>query len=315
MNLINELTIIVISYNTKDLTLACLKSIYDQTRSICFDVIVLDNNSVDGSATAIAQEFPQIELISLQENIGFARANNLASKQVTGDYILLLNPDTLILDNAIEKLVDFAKQYSESGIWGGRTVFSDGTLNRTSCFGKTTTWSLFCRTFFLSALFSKSKFFNYEMYGNWQHDTIEKVDVVSGCLFLITKELWNQLDGFDKHFFMYGEEVDLCLRAKKLGYSPMVTYQATIVHYGGASEKVHAEKLNKILAAKISLIKKHSQSINCSIELFLMYLYPLLRVIILKLLSLWNKKYYELYCTWLTAWKNRVLWVKGNSDD
>jgi GT2 family glycosyltransferase len=310
-----DLTIIVISYNTQDMTISCLKSVYEQTRNITYNVIIVDNSSNDGSATEIAKQFPKTELIKLEENIGFARANNLAAEKAIGHYILLLNPDTLVLNNAIENLLDFAKQNPKAGIWGGRTIFADGSLNRTSCFGKTTTWSLFCRTFFLSALFSRSKIFNYEMYGNWRHDTVEQVDIVSGCFFLITSSLWEQLAGFDKHFFMYGEEVDLCLRAKKMGYLPMVTPEATIIHYGGASEKTHAGKLNKILAAKISLIKKHSQFLNRHVELLLMYLYPLLRVVAFRLVSLLNNKHYETYCSWKSTWENRALWIKGNNND
>lgn len=309
----SNLTIIVISYNTKDLTLACLKSVYEQTKNISFNLIVVDNNSKDGSAHAIANAFPKIQLIKLDENIGFARANNLAVKQVTGNYILLLNPDTVVLDHGIEKLLTFAKQMPGAGIWGGKTLFADGSLNPTSYYAYSTTWALFCRVFFLSALFSYLESFKPQAFGEWRDETIKQVDIVTGCFFLIKKELWSHLEGFDKDFFMYGEEVDLCLRAKKVGYYPMVTPQAVIIHYGGASEKVHAEKLNKILAAKVSLIKKHSQPIDAYIGQLLMYFYPLPRVIVLGGLAFFNKKYHAAYTAWHIAWKNRALWIKGNS--
>jgi GT2 family glycosyltransferase len=308
----NNLTIIVISYNTKELTLTCLKSVYQETKNIHFHLIVVDNNSEDGSADAIAHQFPNLELIKLDKNIGFARANNLAAKRAIGNYILLLNPDTVILDNAIDNLIDFAQQNPKAGIWGGKTLFADGSLNPTSYYSNTTTWHLFSRVFFLSALYSYLQSFKAQAHGKWQHEIIKKVDIVTGCFFLITKELWNNLDGFDKNFFMYGEEADLCLRAKKMGCAPMVTPKATIIHYGGASERVHAEKLNKILAAKVSLIKKHSRPIDSYLQQLLMYLYPIPRVISLGLLSIFNKKYHPLYLTWYIAWKNRDLWIKGN---
>ena len=117
------LSILVVSYNTRDMTLECLRSVIAQTRTP-FELIVLDNASSDGSAEAIAVEFPDITLLAETRNHGFARANNIAAEHAKGEYLLLLNPDTIVLDGALDKLLTFARRAPDARIWGGRTVFA-----------------------------------------------------------------------------------------------------------------------------------------------------------------------------------------------
>jgi GT2 family glycosyltransferase len=250
------LSVLIISYNTRDLTLACLGSLYQQTRG-GLEVVVVDNASTDGSADAIAAAFPQARLIRSEQNLGFAAGNNLAAAEAKGDYLLLLNPDTVIMDGAVDKLLEFAQANPQAGIWGGRTVFADGTLNPASCWARQTPWSVFCVATGLSSLFRRSRVFNREGYGGWARDCVRQVEIVSGCFLLIRRDLWEQLGGFDPAFFMYGEEADLCLRAAALGARPMMTPEATIVHHGGASERVRGEKLVRLLKAKVLLIRRH----------------------------------------------------------
>lgn len=252
-----ELSVIVVSYNTRELTLACLESVYAQTRGLDFEILVVDNDSRDGSATAIAQRFPQVKLITLNDNIGFARANNLAAKQARGEYILLLNPDTVVLDRAINKLLAFAKARPAAGIYGGRAWFGDGRLNSTSCWARSTPWSEFCHAVGLTTLFRRSPWLNPEGMGPWKRDTVRDVDIVTGCFLLIQRELWQRLDGFDPAFFMYGEEADLCLRARQLGAQPTICPDAEIIHYGGKSERSRADKLVRLLNARRRLIQRH----------------------------------------------------------
>src|SRR5690606_30095528 len=128
-------------------------------------VLVVDNASPDGSAAAIEAEFPQACLIAEPQNHGFARANNLAAARATGRYLLLLNPDTVVLDGAIQKLVVFADAHPDAGIWGGRTVFEDGRVNPTCCWRFPTVWSMFCRGTGLAAMFRRSALFAPESFG------------------------------------------------------------------------------------------------------------------------------------------------------
>jgi len=279
-----DLSIIIISYNTKELTLACLQSIFQQTGDISFEVIVLDNDSQDGSAKAIAAAFPQVKLLAHSENLGFAGGNNLAAKKGAGEYILLINPDTVVLDGAIQKLLRFAKANPAAGIWGGRTLFADKSLNPASCWRKPTLWEIFCRSFMLASLFPNSFVFNSGSYSGWDRSTIRQVDIVSGCFFLLKRELWEKLDGFSPEFFMYGEEVDLCLRAKKFGVKPLVTPDATIIHYGWSARKYGVGK-------------------------FIFQMYPFSRMIVSKTLGLFKEKFSKNADVWVELWRRRKEWL------
>ncbi len=186
-----------------------------------------------------------------------AKANNLAAAHASGRYLLLLNPDTLVLDHAVDRLVAFAERTPSARIWGGRTLFGDGTLNPASCWRKVNLWRVMCRVAGLDVRFPASRLLNSEAYGGWDRDSERQVDIVSGCFFLIERELWEELGGFDPRYVMYGEEADLCLRADALGARPRITPDAEIVHYGGASESVRSQKHIKLLAAKITLARDH----------------------------------------------------------
>lgn len=252
-----DLSIIVVSYNTREMTLACLQSLVVEKRSVHFELIVVDNNSKDGSADAIRKQFAQVRLLALEENIGFARANNLAARLCRGRRILLLNPDTVILDGAVDKLCEFADETPACRIWGGRTVFADGSLNSTSCWRGMSLWSVFCFAVGLSYLAPKSPFLNVEGYGGWLRDNVRYVDIVTGAFFLIDREVWEKLGGFDSNFFMYGEEADLCIRARAVGATPIITPSAIIVHYGNASASSSGERRVQMLRGKVTLMNRH----------------------------------------------------------
>ncbi|WP_018294785.1 glycosyltransferase family 2 protein [Mariprofundus ferrooxydans] len=305
-----ELSIIIVSYNTKELTLACLKSVFEETEGVDFEVIVLDNNSSDFSAEAIASEYPQVQLIANKENLGFAGGNNLAAMDASGEFLLLLNPDTIILNAAIQNLLSFAKDNIHAKIWGGRTLFGDKSLNPSSCWRETYLWEIFCRSFMLSSLFPNSHVFNTGSYGGWDRSAVRQVDIVSGCFFMLKRDLWEKLGGFSPEFFMYGEEADLCLRAAKLyGAKPMVTPDATIIHYGGASEKLRADKMVRLLNAKRLLIKKHWPVWKYKLGMLIYPLYPMNRALVFRVLGLIKKKYNAESSDWLDVWHRRKEWM------
>lgn len=304
-----DLSIIIISYNTREMTLACLQSIFQQTSGISFEVIVLDNDSQDNSAEEIAAAFPQVKMLAHKENLGFAGGNNLAAKEAKGEYILLINPDTVVLDGAIQKLVRFAENYPAAGIWGGRTLFADKTLNPASCWRKPSLWEIFCRSFMLSSFFPNSFVFNSGSYSGWDRSTVRQVDIVSGCFFLLKRELWEKLDGFSPEFFMYGEEADFCLRAHRLGAKPMVTPDATIIHYGGASEKILADKMVKLLKAKRQLMKNHWSARKYKVGKFIFQMYPFNRMLVSKILGLFQRNIIKKADVWRELWQRRKEWL------
>lgn len=305
-------TIIVVSYNTREMTLECLRSVRDQT-TIPYELIVMDNDSKDGSAEAIAAEFPDINLMAEKDNHGFAKANNIVAKIAKGEYVLLLNPDTIVLDGAIDNLIGFAKEKPDAMIWGGRTLYGDRSLNPTNCWRKMSLWSLFCRLVGLSGLLPQSGLFNPEAYGGWRRDTEQDVDIVTGCLFLMKRRDWSSLGGFDLKYFMYGEEADLCLRARKLGAQPRITPQAEIVHYVGESSKVRSRKQVMILKAKMTLIGQYFPAIQKPVGKLLLWLWPLSRVFASSILAGVTKKqkWKDTRDSWRDVWGQRSDWVKG----
>lgn len=308
-----DVSILVVSYNTRELTLAALRSAIAETNHVSYEIVVIDNASVDGSAEAITREFPDVRLVALQDNIGFAAANNRASAMARGDFLLLLNPDTVVLDGAIDHLVNFARREPIAKIWGGRTLFEDRRLNPASCWGRMTLWSLFCRATGLAAIFRRSETFNPEAYGSWPRDRVRAVDIVSGCFFLIRRDLWQSLGGFAPVFFMYGEEADLCLRAAKLGARPMLTPDATIVHLGGASEPARADKMIKLLAAKASLIERHFSGLSRSLGLMLLAAWPASRWLAHSLIASLTKseRHRKSASEWKAVWASRKRWSAG----
>lgn len=300
-----RLSILVVSYNTREMTLACLASVFAETRTP-FELIVVDNASADGSAAAIAAAFPGVTLMAETENHGFARANNLAARRARGEYLLLLNPDTVVLDGAIDRLLAFAAARPEAGIWGGRTLYGDRTLNPTSCWRRMTLWSVTSQVLGLSSLFRASPLFNPEGYGGWRRDSEREVDIVTGCFLLIRRDFWERLGGFDPAFVMYGEEADLCLRARAAGARPRITPEAAIVHYAGASEKVRADKMVRLLKAKVLLVRRHFPAWQRPVALFAFRLWPLSRAWGTRLLGRQAAAR-----TWGEIWARRAEWWDG----
>jgi GT2 family glycosyltransferase len=305
--------ILVVSYNTREMTLGCLRSVFEQARATPFELIVVDNASGDGSADAIEREFPRVRLIRSAENLGFAKANNLAAKEATGGLLLLLNPDTVVLDQAIDRLIAFAAERPEAGIWGGRTLFPDGSLNPTSCWRFMSLWSLFAQAVGLTALWRDSEVFNPEGYGGWRRDSVREVELVTGCLLLIRRDLWGKLGGFDESFFMYGEEADLCYRARTMGIRPMMTPNAAIIHYDGASDRVFSAKVTKLLSGKVLFMKKHWPLPKRVAGVVLLELLVLIRMMGLPLASfvMGSRGRLSAAAEWRDVWLARSRWARG----
>lgn len=303
-----ELSIILVSYNTADYTIRALESVYAQTHGD-FEVIVVDNASSDDSVKKIKDNFPQIKLIESKTNLGFAGGVQLGTKASIGKYFLLLNPDTIVLDQAIDRLLQFAKQYANNGIWGGVTLNNDLSINTQHAWSQPSFRNLLFSALGLEKLLNKSCFFNHSNYGCWTRNTIKEVDIISGCFFLITRELWDKLGGLDTTFFMYAEEADFCLKAKKLGYQPIVNPEARIIHHGGVSHSRFSGKLIKLLKGKVELINRHIPAWKKPIYKSLLYLYVFNKYFMHKLL----KRNTEQSMEWQIVFDQRQQWLKGYS--
>lgn len=299
------------------MTLECLEAV--RSGVACqHQIIVVDNSSSDGSAESIREKFPEVHLISLDQNLGFAAANNLAAKQASGDYILLLNPDTVVLDDCIHQVLDFAVARPNARIWGGRTLFGDRTLNPASAWRRISLWSCICEVLGLTKAFSKSEVFNREAYGGWKRDSVRQVDIVSGCFLLISRLDWQALGGFDETFFMYGEDADLCLRATQdLGALPAITPKATLIHYGGASENVREDKIVRLLRAKVELVLKHTSKPSRAATYYALRLWPLSRWLMYTAAGAIKRSgsFRSRAEIWHNIWKRRIEWEGGFSDE
>jgi len=302
-----ELSIILVSYNTADYTVRALRAVFAETEATTFEVIVVDNQSGDNSVTLIREHFPQVRLIESGANLGFAGGVSIGIEASKGDYVLMLNPDTVVLEQAIDRLMAFAHRYPEHGIWGGVTLNNDLSLNTQHAWARPDFSSLLFSALGLSRLFVSSCFFNHVNYGCWDRQSVREVDIISGCFFLTRRSIWNELGGFDPAFFMYAEEADFCLRAIQAGYQPVVTPEARIIHHGGVSHHRFSGKQIKLLKGKVELINRHVPTWKKPVYRFLLYLYVLNKYLSHRLLKSGTEQAQE----WNTVFEHRTNWLRG----
>lgn len=307
----NQLDIILVSYNTADYTRRAIESVYNETHDTDFRIIMVDNDSKDNSVALIAESFPEVKIIQSGANLGFAGGVNLGAKAGDGDYILLLNPDTVILDGAIDKLMAYAQKTPQAGIWGGVTLNNDLSLNPNNARARLSFRTLLFSALGLSKAFNGSCFFNHDNYGCWDRKTEREVDVITGCFFLTPRALWEELHGLDETFFMYAEEADYCIRAIKKGYQPRVTPDARIIHHGGVSEANLSGKMLKLLKGKAELINKHAANWQKPLYKWLLQLHVLNKLISLKLASLIKNNRREALSEWRKVYQQRKQWLRG----
>ena len=305
------LSVIVVSYQTRELVLSALRSLFAETARDDFEVLVVDNASTDGSADAVEAAFPEVILIRSDKNVGFAAANNIAAKRAAGRFLLLLNPDTLVHSGAVDRLLSAALEDESPQIWGGRTFFGDGTLNASSCWARPTPWSALMGALGLAARATRSDLLNPEGMGSWDRSSSRVVDIVSGCFLLIRADLWRSLSGFDSRFFMYGEDADLCLRAHLHGARPTIIPDACITHYGGRSERTRSGKMIKLFTAKAQLFALYQRPLSGRFCLATLSLWAVVRLAVSTLLSPFGQKRREDVGEWWTVLRHRREWVSA----
>lgn len=266
-----DVSVIIVNWNTRDITCECLQSVYDQTHNITFEVILVDNDSSDGSVEAIRSQFPQVQLIENKDNKGFAAANNQGFELARGRYVLLLNPDTVVLDGAIQKTVAFMDTRSDAAVVGIRNDDRDGNLAK-NCFQFASIQNLIISTMGLHRAFPKSKLFGRERLLWWDYLSVREVDVVAGCYMLVRAEAMDEVGVMDEGYFMYGEEMEWCWRFNQAGWKILYYPDASIIHYGGMSAAqnpvgMHMEQrksyLRFIRARQGAIAEKAAQMLIC----------------------------------------------------
>ncbi|HWX19236.1 MAG TPA: glycosyltransferase family 2 protein [Candidatus Binatia bacterium] len=229
-----KLSIVIICWNDLKVIINCLKSIFDETANLDFEVIVSDNGSTDGSRDHIRQQFPKVRIVENGANLGFAKGNNAGIAVAKGEYILILNPDTIIHDRALEKLVAFAERHPDGGAFGCRVLNPDGSFQNPAR-PIPTVFGYLVAALRLQWLGHLSKVFESNVYPGWQGQNERPIGYQSGCCVLFRGELLRRLGSFDERFFYHFEESDLCFRVWKSGASVVFYPGAEITHLGGQS--------------------------------------------------------------------------------
>jgi GT2 family glycosyltransferase len=230
-----DVSIIIVNWNTRELLRDCLASIIRQTRGVSYEITVVDNASSDGSASMCELCFPSVKLIENRINRGFAAANNQGLEIASARYSLLLNPDTVVLDGAIDRCVAYADAHPDIGVVGCQVLEKDGRIQQTG-FSFPSPWTLFLTLTGLPRLFPRSLIFAKPELGWWMRDSEEDIDVISGMFMLVRREAIQQVGVMDERYFVYAEEADWCFRFYKAGWRRVFFPQAKIIHIDGGGK-------------------------------------------------------------------------------
>ncbi|MBM9520177.1 glycosyltransferase family 2 protein [Desulforhopalus vacuolatus] len=253
-----KVSVIIVSYNTREILARCLQDLFDKSGEEEMEVFVVDNDSADDSAEMVAKKFPQIHLIVNRENCGFAAANNQAWERAGGEFILLLNPDAYIRQNAVRNVRKFLESHSDCGLCGGRLVNLDGDLDP-SARRFPNAWYKLLTVSGISARLPGSTFFNRCNFGGFPHDHPIEVDWVPGTFTMYRRQLLEKIGFFDERFYIYYEETDLCLRAKRASWKVFFTPDAEVLHIGGACSKTRTDKEYDPAASQILIFRMRSE--------------------------------------------------------
>jgi len=299
-----EVSVVIVSFNTRKRTLACVRSVLAHPPADGTEVVVVDNDSHDGSAAALEEAFPGIAVVRSGGNLGFARAVNLGAASGSGEYLLLLNPDTVVRPGALAALLEYARAHPSNGVYGGRTFREDGELDPSSCWGAPTLWSLTCFATGLSTAFAGSSVFDPESLGSWRRDSVREVPVVTGCLLLVSRADFDRIGGMDERFFLYGEDAEFSLRAARAGLRPVIVPEASIVHAVGASTGARGRKMTMVLAGKVTLLRSAWSPNRARLGVGMLAAGVRLRALLETVTRRRDRM-------WAHAWEHRADWLPG----
>ncbi len=277
-----DVSVIIVSYNVSSFLQQCLQSLYQPHSKYKFEVWIVDNASTDGSQQIIQSQFPEVHWIQNQQNLGFATANNQAIVKSQGRFIWLLNPDTVLVNDALAPLVEFLDKNPQTAACGSRLLNPDGSL-QPSCYPFPTLRREFWRLFHLDSILRIS---SYPMQ-QWNINHHHEVDNIQGASLLVRKSFLDQVGFLDNSFFMYTEEVDLNYRLKKAGWKNFWIPRSEIIHYGGQSTKQNqTEMFLQLYKTKIQFFQKHYGQTTKWIYKLILFVSAVTRIAISPLLFL-----------------------------
>jgi N-acetylglucosaminyl-diphospho-decaprenol L-rhamnosyltransferase len=303
----NALSVIIVSWNTRQLLKNCLDSIFANPPTSPFEIWVVDNASTDGTPKMVQERYSQVHFIENHENVGFARANNQAIKQCTGKYILLLNPDTFVDSCSLEIMVDFLEGNSMAGAAGARLFNPDGTMQISSH-----PWPTLSRE--LLRLFHLDRILPYTEYpqNKWIKGSAQEVDVLMGACLILRKDILDQIGYLDEDYFIYSEEVDLCYRIQRAGWSLYWIPQAKVVHFGGQStQQVPTQMFLNLYHSKIKYFRKHYGTLAAKIYILILMFASLSRIVMVPIIFFEKAVYRRRHLTLVNRYWRLIITLFG----
>jgi O-antigen biosynthesis protein len=282
------LSVVIVTWNVRDLLRDCLGSLAQDGIPNWAEVFVVDSASSDDSAAMVRREFPWVHLIASDLNLGFSRGNNRALRLARGEYVLLLNPDTLVHPGALRAMVDFAQAHPSVGVVGPKQYSGSGAIQYEGAVDFPNIWNVLCDWTLLSKIFPKSKLFCGRKMGYWGHDDDREVPAVPGSAMLLGSNVLERVGMLDETMFM-AEDMDLCQRVRKAGWSVYYLGSASIVHYGGESLKRDGNAGRQLQIAFQSFwlyLRKHRGAAAAATMSFTMFVWSLFALAVASLLAL-----------------------------
>ncbi|MCL5113979.1 MAG: glycosyltransferase family 2 protein [Patescibacteria group bacterium] len=249
-----DLSIVIVSYNAREFLLNCLLSIKKSVGNLKHEVIVVDNDSSDRSSEMVKNKFPSAVLIESKRNLGFSKANNLGVKKTKGKYILFLNPDTLLRDDVLDKMVKFMDNHKSVGVSTCKLVMPNGKLDDACHRGFPTPWNAFCYFSGLSKIFSHSRIFSGYNLGFLDLSKTHEIDACAGAFMLVRREAGEEISWWDEDYFFYGEDLEFCYRLKEKGWKTYFIPSVSILHHKGVSGGI--KKISKEVSTADKKTKK-----------------------------------------------------------
>ncbi|MCL4511563.1 MAG: glycosyltransferase [Bacteroidetes bacterium] len=232
-----KVSVIIVSYNVRGFLENLLASLRRALEGITSEIIIVDNSSDDDTIDFVRRDFPEVNLIENRTNVGFGKANNQAVKAATGEYLLLINPDSIVEESTVKEMLAFYSQYPDAGAAGCKILNADGTLQKACRRSFPTPWVALTKILGLSALFPKSKLFGRYNLTYLNPEEVHEVDAISGSFMFIPRKNFQEAGGFDEDYFMYGEDIDLCFRIKQAGYKVYYNPKTSVIHFKGESTR------------------------------------------------------------------------------
>jgi GT2 family glycosyltransferase len=273
-----DVSIVIVNWNTCDLLRGCLRSIYRETHNITFEVFVVDNASGDGSAEMVSREFPDVRLIRNQFNNGFAAANNQGIRIARGRFVLLLNPDTVIVDAVVERTLRFAESHPDVAVVGCQVMLSPQEIQQT-CFSFPTPWHLFLVNSKLSALVPRNRWFARPTLSDWDRKSERDVDVVSGMYMLVRRDAIEQVGRMDESYFVYAEEADWCYQFRQHGWRCVFAPVGQIIHLDGGGKSTRQVNAKMYVQMQKSLLHFQRKNFGCAAYLAVKTMFILSNVV------------------------------------